>query len=218
MKTRLFVSMIAILVADITLAQEIEKPSTSYQHDLGFNTNFIFQGLFQSQPQAPFAVMYKKYKTENNALRLGADLSFYSTNNSGTVTNSSFSDNSYGSIALTIGFEKQKVLGGKWMWYYGIDAVPSLSFNQSTSFNNNLKTGSTKNSSLGLGARPFLGIRFNINSRLYVAAEATAMLAYVSSKNVQKTYNPEQTVRDMTTSNVNFSLTPASGIFIFYRF
>jgi hypothetical protein len=215
MKTNLLVFAILLTVSTTVIAQENNDQPETLDQDLGFNAVFIFQGLFQSQ-QAPFSVMYKKYTTDCKAIRMGMDISFSSYKNSGDAN--AYQDNTSGEIGLTIGVERQQSLGGKWIWYYGIDGVPTYSFYNSESYANNVKTGSYKSSSIGLGVKPLLGIRFNITPRLYVSAEASAALSYASSKNVQKNYNPEQTVRDLTTSIVSFDFNPASGIFLFYRF
>jgi hypothetical protein len=214
MKTKLLVFTI-LLNSTTLIAQESKDQPENLDQDLGFNAVFIFQGLFQSQ-QAPFSIMYKKYTTDRKAIRMGIDLSFNSYKNSGDAN--SYQDNSSGEISLTIGVERQQSLGGNWMWYYGIDGVPTYSFYNYESYANEVKTGSIKTSSIGFGVKPLLGIRFNITPRLYVSAEASAALSYASSKNVQKNYNPEQTVRDLTTNIISFDFNPASGIFLFYRF
>lgn len=214
MKTRLFVFVIAFYAITDSAAQETQ----SFDHDFGFNTNFIFQGLFQSQ-QAPFSIMYKKYSAENKAMRLGVDLSFFSNNNDvqGSA-NTSFTNSYNGDINLTVGFERQSVLGGRWMWYYGVDAVPVIAFSKSEAYSDSdTKTTTNSFSSLGLGVKPLIGIRFNINQRLYVSAEASAQLTYSKSWNRQVNHT-STTIRDATSDNINFDVNPASGVFIFYRF
>jgi hypothetical protein len=218
MKTRLLV--LAFVLAVISAhAQENNSEFPSYKRDLGFNTYFILQGLFQSQ-QAPFSVMYKTYTSEMTAFRLGFNGSFSSNNPDVNVAlpNQNYYDNSEAYIELTIGREFQNQLGGKWMWYYGLDLLPTYSFSNSVGYNGAQKFSSNKNSGYGFGVKPFLGIRYTINPRLYISAEASAQLMYTISKNLQKNYNPEQTVQDITYTHINFALHPASGVFIFYRF
>jgi hypothetical protein len=215
MKTRLPILMMIFLLTKTSVAQENQDQST-FDQDLGFNAVFIFQGLFQSQ-QAPFSVMYKKYKSPDKALRFGADLSFNSNSNSGNA-NGGYSDSSYGNVYVIVGVEKQQAIGGDWTWYYGFDAVPRFSYDRYESYSNNIKVNSSQNSTVGLGAKPFVGIRFNVTQRLYVSAEASAQLSYAITTTLQKNYNPEQTVRDTSNKMVSFGINPASGIFLFYRF
>lgn len=219
MKTRLLVLAFVLAVISLQAQEKSNSASSSYTRDFGFNTYFILQGLFQSQ-QAPFSVMYKKYTSERAAFRLGFSGSFSSNNSDVNVAppNQSYYDNSAASIELTVGREFQNELGGKWMWYYGLDLLPTYSFNNSIGYSGTQKINMNKNSAYGFGVKPFLGIRYNINPRLYISAEASAQLMYLISKNLQKNYSPEQTIRDATANNVTFDLRPASGLFIFYRF
>jgi hypothetical protein len=218
MKTRILLSVL-ILFAIVSHGQEIasvEKPS--YTRDFGFNSLFIVNGLFSSQT-TPFSVMYKKYKGDNKALRFGLDLSLTVNETDGTtLPNTQYGNNSGGSIYLSIGKEFQHQLAGKWMWYFGTDVAPTFSGSRSEVYSGAEKINSSKSTSYGLSLRPFIGIRYNIYSRLYISTEANASLTYSISKNFAKRYNPEETTLDLTTSTVNLGLNPASGIFIFYRF
>ena len=167
----------------------------------------------------PVSVMYKRYNAENRALRIGLDLSLNISNTDGNaLPNDNYSDASTLAVSLLIGKEFQEALGGRWMWYYGADLAPTFARQHLGFFANDQKTGSQTITGYGLSLRPFIGIRFNINSRIYLAAEANASLAYSVNNTLQKNYNPGETVKDLKTSNVNFGLDPASGIFIFYRF
>jgi len=219
MKKRLFI--IAVIAMTFTLAsyaQENNAPENSpYRKDLGFNTSFILNGVFQLQ-STPFSIMYKMYGAENKALRLGLDANIQSSKSDGEVINGSYTNSSSVVISLSVGKEFQQHLGEKWIWYYGVDVAPSFTQSHSEYIEHDEQRQSFKTSSYGIAARPFLGIRFAINSRLYLAAEASARLSYNKSSQLNKSYNPDQTLRDITSNNFDFSLNPASGIFIFYRF
>jgi hypothetical protein len=215
----LFSGLILFLSVFTSHAQDSVTPSTvtepMYKQDLGFNTNFIFDGIFRSE-QTPFTVMYKKYSSQNQALRLGVQLNFSSERNDAEPTNV---NPNYSSIDLqfAIGKEFQRSLPKNWTWYYGGDLVPIIQ----------TATAKYKDPALleklitcyyGLGARPFLGIRYNISPRLYVSAEASIFLVYGKRKEKEK-YRGEFTPnieRDRKT--LNLSMKPASGIFVYYRF
>ena len=100
----------------------------SYQNDIGFNTTFVLQGLFNSD-QTPFSLMYKKYKAEKKAWRLGVD-TYMNINKTDTKTSTSnFTDFSSGYVGLVVGLELQKQIDKRWVWYYGGDFLPYYSFN-----------------------------------------------------------------------------------------
>ena len=124
--------------------------------------------MFNSN-QTPFSLMYKKYTSENRAIRLGASIN---TNwNKAHPSDSSYFNftnvsNSYADVSLVIGKEIQKSISPKWIWYYGADLVPAFYLTKSTNYQSGIKLSENSYTSLGLSARPFLGIRFAINQRL----------------------------------------------------
>jgi hypothetical protein len=164
--------------------------------------------------------MYKSYSGENKAFRLGLNASVNISDNdaNSTGSNNPYTNSSNTSVELTLGKEFQQKLAGRWIWYYGLDMVPSFGAGKNEHFNNNEKTSLYKNSYIGISAKPLVGIRYNINARLYLSAEASAALRYSITKSVEKRYNPDETLRDVSGKNISFNISPASGFFIFYRF
>jgi hypothetical protein len=220
MKTSLLALTFSLGVAVALGQQKNESQSSDNKNDLGFNAYFIIQNIYGSLSQSPFSVMYKKYNTSEKALRLGFSGSFnsYNTDLKPGSVNPNYSDGASFQFDLTIGKEKQNGLGGKWVWYHGGDLLPGFQYSNSDNYNNNQKTSSATTTSYRFGIRPFLGLRFNVNPRLYISAEASAQLTYSLSKASNKNYSPEQNMREWTTNSMAFNLNPASGIFIFYRF
>jgi hypothetical protein len=218
MKTKLLLAGVMLCYASCLSAQE--KPADNFKHDIGFNTYFVLRGIIESEV-TPFSLMYKRYTSETKAIRLGIDASLSITNNSGdpNVPSSDYSNNSFVAIGLSIGKEYQKHLSPKWIWYYGADLVPSFYSTNNESYIDNNISQTYFDSRFGLSARPFIGIRFNLHPRLYISAEANASLTYAWSKNIQKYYTPDETVaRDVHGNTLNLSVSPASGVFLFYRF
>jgi hypothetical protein len=221
MKTSLLALVFLLGVVAVALGQQKSEPQSSYnKNDFGFNAYYIIQQVYASQSQTPFSIMYKKYTDTGKALRLGFSGSFNLNDTDlkqGSI-NTSYNEGSFIQFDLTIGKEKLNDLGGKWVWYHGGDLLPGFQFSNSENYTNDQKINASTITTYRFGIRPFLGLRFNVNPRLYISAEASAQLTYSRSKNANKNYNPEQNMRESTTDNIAFNLNPASGLFIFYRF
>lgn len=212
MKTRILA--ILLLSSFISIAQE--NPSSSYYRDIGFNTAFIFEGIFNAGA-TPFTIMYKKYVSENKANRFGIDLSM-NLSSAESAGSTNYNETSYATVRLNFGREIQKAITTKWIWFYGGDLVPSYSFYTNESFQNDLLYSTDKNSTLGLTLRPFLAIRYNITPRLYLSAEASLNLSYTLTKQFQELAQTNDVLRDMKTSNIALNVNAANGLFLFYRF
>src|SRR5688572_26022672 len=186
MKIRLFSLLVFSVTASFTAAQE--KEPLSYTQDIGFNTSFIFNGIFQSS-STPFSFMYKQHITENRVKRIGADISFNLTDTRIDTVSDQITDERYLNVSLSFGREFQNHLSEKWIWYYGMDIVPGISLSkyENHSYNYSFPTSyrSHSSTSYSLSARPFLGIRYNLTSRVYVAAEASATLTLRFAKTLE---------------------------------
>ena len=90
--SKLLTSFLFVLPAAYLFAQDVETPP-SFQKDIGFNTTFILQGIFNSG-QTPFSLMYKKYTAENRAIRFGANVNLNLNDNSATAYSSSYYNSS----------------------------------------------------------------------------------------------------------------------------
>ncbi len=182
------------------------QPEKEFKKHIGFNTTIILNNIFQPS-SAPFTLMFKNQTKENHATRLGASLYFSnaSSNNSNQIQQT-FNNN----IQLTLGKEFQSSITKHWLWYSGADISPF--YQQSgNEFNNQKNT----NTSYGLSLRPFLGLRFNINARLYVATEAGLGLTY-GLTNITNTSNSITT--ESNGQQFSFGLNSASSLFLFYLF
>ena len=181
-------------------------PEKEFKKHIGFNTTIILNNIFQPSG-APFTLMFKNQTKGNQAFRLGASLFFsnvYSNNNNQAQQN--FNNN----IQLTIGKEFQSSITKRWLWYSGADIAPYF---QLSGFE--LTNQKITNISYGLSLRPFLGLRFNINARLYVATEAGLGLTYGFTNNT----NTNNSVTNKSDGNqFSFGLNSASSLFLFYLF
>ena len=195
--------------------QDSTKTSNPYKHDIGFSTNFLLNGIFNSSG-TPFTLVYKKYTSDYKATRFGTDLFLNYNNLSGSANY--YTSFSSGTFQLSFGREFQKPINTRWCWYFGGDIYASYIFQNIDTYLNGDINQENKDTRYGIGFRPFLAARFNINSRLYISAEASLSLGYYSQLNKYK-YIP-QPEDDVELSEGSFSIAtrPASGIFLFYRF
>lgn len=215
MKTTTLLSVIVLLNVTFVFAQE-EVPQT-YKKDIGFNTTFILQGVLQSD-QTPFSLMLKKYIAENKAIRIGVDLFFDLDDTDSNAGSTAYFNTSAGTLSLAIGKEYQKPIDERWVWYFGGDSVPFYTFNNQDYYQGGDLNAETESSSVGVSLRPFLGIRFNLNPRLYLSAEANVGLQYAYQKNMVKYTGTSDPYVDSQSNNFSFTMNPASGLFLYYRF
>jgi hypothetical protein len=217
MKTKLFVTSLFVSCALCSFAQAQENETKNFKQDIGFNTTFLLGGIFNSS-STPFSIMYKKYSSENKALRFGVSAVLDRKDFTDKAATSNYNNSDQYDFSLSIGKEFQKNITDKWIWYSGGDIVPSFSYHATDYFSGVTKTYAYKTTYIGLALRPFLGIRYNINSRLYLSAEASLQAKYSYGKEYE-TYAPNNTVQtDARGSRISLSLSPASGLFLFYRF
>jgi hypothetical protein len=209
MKKLLLLFSICVLTKS-TYAQT--DPSNQYKKHFGFNTNIVFNNIFQSGA-SPFTLLYKKQLKENQAFRLGASVNL---NIDDGKRNNGAQINNFVSLQLTLGKEFQRELTKHWIWYGGGDIIPSYS-NSNQQSTQTVNGPSIKNTQItyGLGLRPFLGLRFNINSRLYVATEASLNLSY---SNYSTSSSDGVNTNESSGNRFNLGSSPAAGLFLFYIF
>jgi hypothetical protein len=164
--------------------------------------------------------MYKKYSAEDRAIRIGLDLGLNLDNDHSNGAASSYhNDNSFVEISVSIGKELQRPISTtRWVWFYGGDIVPFYQSRINNEFYDNNMDYSNDYQSIGIGLRPFLGIRFNINQKLYLSVETSLNLKYAYSKQLYKRYNPDEIIRDTEGDNISLNVSPASGLFLYYKF
>ncbi len=215
MKTKL--AFLLILVSGYSFSQDLPDLK-AYSKDIGFNTNFILNGIINSSG-SPFDIMLKKQKTSNTAIRYGTSFYVNLSTNTNTGSNSFYQTNSY-SLSVSIGKEKQNQLSKKWIFYYGGDLAPFYNSYELNYYNSGQIQSNNNNNDFGLRLSPFLGIRFQITDRLYVGTEALLRLSFSRNEAGWKSYNNATVTAESSNSfnNLRFHALPANGIFIFYRF
>jgi hypothetical protein len=194
------------------------QSESSYQKEIGTNTSLILEGLINTGG-APFNLMYKKVQSERSALRIGVNYHVHSRSEEVVGSNAR---SSFGSTHFAFSFGKEFLapVANKWMVYYGGDVVPGFSSSSNKTYIDNLIRSQSSNTTLSANLRPFLGLRFNISERLYLATEASASL-FLSQRKEKSISYVDGLVDDENTRNINgFSsgLNAMSGIYVFYRF
>ena len=91
----------------------------AYGSDIGFNTNFVFAGFFNSNPgSTPFDLLYKRQKNNHLANRFGMKLSIQNSSKPNVTSNGLPPSASYGKYSnyfasISIGREIQKQITKK---------------------------------------------------------------------------------------------------------
>ena len=216
MKTKL--TFLFLLISSYSIAQDLPDIK-AYSKDIGFNTNFLLNGVLSAYG-SPFDIMLKKQKTSNHANRFGVEVYTDISTNAYAGLTSYYQYDNY-SLSISFGKEKQHQLSKRWIFYYGGDVAPFYKFYGQDYYSNNTLQNKNKDQDFGLRLSPFLGIRFQINDRLYVATEALLRISYSRKEIGSKSYDSNG-VMYAESSNAfnNFRLQPlpATGISIFYRF
>ena len=217
MKTKLI--FIGLLISNYCAFCQEEK--TELTHDIGFNTNIVLDGIFNSN-SGLYNFIYKKQVTPNTAIRYGLifNISLAPTPNSST---GSYSTRTSVYIAPSIGKEWQNQITKKWILYYGASIRPEFRnySDEYSNFNNGNNTIQTSSSeSYGVSFLPFLGLRFAINEKLYLATEATLNVNYYyqSSNSFITNQGVTTTTSNYGNHGLNANTGTAGGIFVFYRF
>lgn len=230
---KLFLILLMTAITVASFCQDLPDLK-AYQTDIGFNTNFIFSGIFNSGGNGnPFDLMLKKQKTVNTSLRFGTSISV-NTSNDLSYYQQNYNQYANYNFSISLGKEFQKQINKHWIFYYGVDIAPFIAFTQREYYAQESNTpnleyylqSSNSTNTYGLKVIPFLGIRFNINERLYVATQTNLFISLTRKAATQKSldndnsspgnYNYYSNQKNFNEGTVN--ITPASGIFFFYRF
>lgn len=214
MKKIICITTAVLLLSKIAIAQD---PPKELKNDIGFNTNFVLNGIFNSSG-GPFVFVYKRQVAPNKALRYGISFNINLNSQSGSQGNYTLQD--FVNVNPSFGKEWQRQLSKRWIWYYGGDIRASIFQDSFKNYQNNQQIFADERNIYGLSIAPFLGLRFAISERLYAATEASLSVGY----RYQNAINRQFTGGVQTSSTQNnfntFSANTASafGIFIFYRF
>ncbi len=224
MKKATIAFLLAFVLVTPTFAQ-----TDSLRREIGFSTQIIFDNIFESQG-APFNLMFKKQMKDNTWIRYGLEthINLGNTDREGDTQYFNTSSETYGAaVSPSIGLEKRVHLHERWKFIYGADLAASYEYRKlvNRSTDSNLPPQiyySTDQIIHGYGGnlRPFLGLLFSPVNRLYISTEASAILGGNFNNIKINKYENDMIVSEMNQDSeyYNFSLRPASAIYVYYRF
>ena len=215
MKIKFSIAIVFAFAFNISKAQDELK---EVKNDIGFNTSIIINGILNTGTTL-FNFMYKRQTAQTRALRYG--LALNGNFNSQSGNNPNYNINNTFNISPRIGKEWQFTAGKKWLWYCGADIRFSILNIASETYTNNLPVSNLRATRYGIALSPFLGLRFIVSQRLYLATEGNLNIGYFSSKNKNITYDNSGApilTQDYTVNSVMVNAGSAVGIFVFYRF
>lgn len=197
------------------------------KNEIGINVLSILSQIFStpgvyyvSPPENfPIEMMFKRNNGRKQAWRLGANISLNNNNVEPLIpgnTSRGFNNN----ISIILGSEWQNIFSKRWSWHNGADIIPYFYEIFSETKNEQKILNQSEEKGQGLILRPFLGLRFNINSQLYISTEASLNLKYGKSE-YSSMYNSSAdqiTESHWIRNESSFKLNPAAGFFFFYKF
>ena len=181
------------MIATITSCFCQELPDLQkYRKDIGFNTSILLNGILYSGG-SPFDLMLKKQKTSNTAFRFGISIYAAASNDVNVYNQQGYNQYSNYNLSISVGKEIQKQINKRWIFYYGTDLAPFINFNQRKNYSQNTSSNLSyylynQNNvrTYGLNLIPFLGIRFDINERLYIATQINLICSFNRKEASQK--------------------------------
>ena len=245
MKTLKFLTLAAIFLAAFSFtaqAQSQSEPESEpdpYNREIGFGTNILLNTIFSSQysQSAPLDFIYK-WRSGNGYYRLGTSIVYSKRDEFRSSEHQAFYE--YFHSNLIFGREWRQKVSKRWQVNYGSDFVARYrnSFNRSehlrylTGSENNtierINVHKYSDNQYGLSLRPFLGVLFMINEKLYLGTEASFAAGFmkkISEKEIYTTENGKRidnnTLEGFNPTNgydVSISTNAASNIFLYYRF
>jgi len=171
---KIITSLFLILGFSLVLfSQEENKTSFKNHYQLGLNISSLVKSLSnKNNPRLIQEIISYKYVREKVTFRAGIGGVFQKE--IGDDFGSSINRHS---LAIRMGFEKQKNISKKWQYYYGSD-LKYKRFNEDT-FNDFLGENISKLNRLSLS--PLLGFQFQLTPHLFLQTEASINFYYEKS-------------------------------------
>lgn len=195
------------------------------KNELGFGSNILFHNIFNNT-SSPFDFIYRSHS--GNALwRFGGAIALRSDQE---IRDFSNSYNEVWEIDINVGKEWRTSLVSRWQLSYGGDFTASFRHSEDEKSNREPEGGNRsysyrKRQEFGAGLRPFIGLIFKINERFGLSTEASlravAQRAYYTEHG-WNLYNERMSINSHPGNGASWKLyfysSPASNIFIYYRF
>ena len=224
--------LIAFLLFVCQFASAQSQDSTTfYRHHIGINTRVIIDKIVDPASRMPLQLMYKYQLSRTGAIRIGLEGTYAKSDSTQSYTNRRDEITDY-LLGGSVGHEWQKPLSKIFMLYYGADAFYNQKgrniemwdeFSEPDPYGVVEKHLKDLLTTTSYGIRPFIGLRANVGTRLYLSTETAFHLSKVKSSQdlvlSLKTYSPEydsfgnpKTYIDYTTNKLVFSYIPITFV------
>lgn len=222
--TTFLLAIILVSITGIPSLLKAQDSTNAKRNEIGINTMPILSQIFSNQASyyvtpenPPFELMFKRNNGRTQAWRIGLNLSL-SNNNVEPILQGNSSKSSSNSFSAVLGSEWQNI-SKRWIWYGGSDMITyrSISFHEVKNEQNILNF--SEENDKGIVLRPFLGLRFNINSKLYISTEAGLNMKYgKKEQHSMNSYGEELRENRSSINYFSLKLNPAASLYFFYKF
>lgn len=214
------------LLTTMAYAQTADS-TRSYRHHIGLNTQFAQDQFFNPNARTPLQIMYKRQNKGNSAWRVGMGL-YYNYSDSTYDANRFTGQVIWLKTGLSLGYEWQHQVLPKTIFFYGGDLASDIYYVKSQGrFTSSVilpgfspdENGFDEYMHLDLMFKPFIGFRYHLSKRLYLAYEANVQIRHHRYSNSLRTSNSRtSTTRTFEFTNTQFAFQAYSGVYLFYQF
>lgn len=195
------------------------------KNEFGFGTNILFHNLLNST-STPFDFYYRRHS--GNALwRFGGSFALRSDQD---IRDFSSSYNGVWDIEIIVGKEWRTSLASRWQLNFGGDFTTGFGHSEEERRSrepegNNRSYSYRKSQKYQAGLRPFIGLMFKLNDRLGLSTEASFRAVaqrWYYKEHGWSLYNERMKINSYPGNGASWKLyfnsSPASNIFVYYRF
>jgi len=189
-----------------------EQPAEGRLVHAGINVTSVissFTGNANIIEAADFPILFRFGKKKFN-LRLGLGVKGSSKESFSSVTGS-FRQSSEREAAVRFGFEKNLVRQGNFNVYWGLDFIGQYQEDRVEIFT--FPSNILKDTTVGVGGGPILGVKYFLTDRLYLSSEST----FYGLVNFEKFEESGSSGSEVNTTSYNFSLQPPIVLYLNYK-
>ena len=219
----IYLSIILFLGVAVNLdAQKKSRSNTdentelsSGKIEIGYNVTTVLSHFIgnESLIEASDFPLIVRFRAKKTLFRIGLGVSGNSNEFFDNITGI-FRKNDFNETFLKLGFEKEFFKDKKWTGYYGIDLIGNYISDQVTTFG--FEQVILNNNTIGVGGGPFLGIKYDINSRIYFHTEST--LYFLAKRTTLKQNINGVSTQIQETDNYSASLQSPLSLYLNYKF
>jgi|ERR1035437_1456256 hypothetical protein len=200
--------IIFISASTISFAQKkdsLESKTSYLKNEVGFDMVFflnLFRNQWEPSNTTELILNYERWISPENALRLTWGAGYYNNRVKQDTLPMLSSKNSNNIIA--IGFKHEQRLSKKWLFFYGSDLAFEYDFTQSQQGTNSAGVVTTTDKNIYYGPAPFMGITFEVNSRVSFSTETNVNLFFSSKETKEE--NDKFPLQNISSTTSGFGL------------